>query len=320
MNNQAVRFHDFSPAQSDFLTEVIEGLSSRPKKISPKYFYDQRGSELFDEICLQPEYYPTRTEISILKNNAHDIAQHIGNSFTLVELGSGASEKVRLLFEKLKPESYLGVDISKDFLLQATRQLAKDYPWLDVHAVCSDFSSNLELPEHCERDQLVAFFPGSSIGNFEPEEAVKLLKQVARAVGKNGKLLIGVDLKKQERVLNAAYNDEAGVTADFNLNLLQRMKSELDAHVEPENFSHHAFYNEEKGRVEMHLVSEIDQTIVIGEHEFVIDQNESIHTENSHKYSIDEFAELADNAGFDVVNTWLDEQGLFSVQLLTVKL
>lgn len=318
----AVSFHDYAPDDSDFLAEVVEGLSKTPKQISPKFFYDQRGSELFDAICEQPEYYPTRTEISILQTKAHHIAELIGSECVLVELGSGASEKVRLLFDALKPAAYMGVDISKEFLLRATQNLAKDYPWLDVHAVCTDFSSELQLPKDCHHQrlgqQLVAFFPGSSIGNFEPEAAMALLKRIAHAVGKGGKLLVGVDLKKDKAILDAAYNDDAGITAEFNLNLLQRMQDELDAELDADAFSHHAFYNAEQSRVEMHLVSDCEQTIEIQDNIFELKQNETIHTENSHKYSIAEFSQLAQRAGFEAEQVWTDDNALFSVQLLKV--
>lgn len=318
MNRKAIQFHDYAPEQEDFLDEVIEGLSQKPKKISPKFFYDKRGSELFDQICNQPEYYPTKTEISILKNHAENIAKHIDPECVIVELGSGASEKVRVLLESIRPAGYMGIDISKEFLIEATQRLADDYPWVDVHAVCTDFSQQLELPDHFNNRQKLAFFPGSSIGNFEPDDAVALLIRVAKAVGEGGKLLVGVDLKKDRAILNAAYNDNAGVTQNFNLNLLQRMQDELDAELDLDAFSHRAFYNEQKGRVEMHLVSEREQKIEIDGDEFVFSRNESIHTESSHKYHVEEFAELANKAGFEVENVWTDQARLFSVQLLTV--
>ncbi len=313
-----VKFHDYAPTGSDFLAEVVEGLSRVPKKISPKFFYDQRGSELFDEICLQPEYYPTRTEISILQHNARQIAALIGAESVLVELGSGASEKVRVLFDALSPASYMGVDISKEFLLLSTRRLAQDYPELEVHAVCADFSQQLELPVQAQRGQVVAFFPGSSIGNFEPTSALQFLRQVAACVGKGGKLLIGVDLKKDSVILNRAYNDAAGVTAAFNLNLLQRIQVELAAELELDAFHHQAFYNPEQSRVEMHLVSERRQTIMLDDEVFELTARESIHTESSYKYSLDEFARLAGKAGFAVEQVWTDPAKMFSVQLLGV--
>ena len=313
-----VCFHDYAPKQSDFLSDVIDGLKTQPKTLSPIYFYDQRGSELFDEICKQPEYYPTRTEIGILQNNANDIAELIGPDCVLIELGSGVSEKIRCLFDALSPVSYLGIDISKDFLLLSTKRLARDYPDLEVHAVCADFTHQIELPDKCKSDKLVAFFPGSSIGNFEPDDAVRLLKDVASMVGSGGKLLIGVDLKKDDAILNAAYNDVQGVTADFNLNVLQRLQNELSADVNINSFSHRAFYNENKGRIEMHLVSQCEQEVIIDNQKFLFAENETLHTESSYKYDLVEFRDLAKRAGFDVERVWTDEQQLFSVQCLVV--
>jgi dimethylhistidine N-methyltransferase len=222
------------------------------------------------------------------------------------------------LFDALTPASYMGVDISKDFLLLATRRLAQDYPELEVHAVCADFSQQLELPAQAQDGQVVAFFPGSSIGNFEPRAAVQFLCQVANCVGKNGKLLIGVDLKKDIETLNLAYNDAAGVTAAFNLNLLQRMQDELDAELEITAFSHNAFYNPEQSRVEMHLVSACNQSIVLDDEVFELATEESIHTESSYKYRLDEFALLASRAGFAVERVWTDAEQMFSVQLLSL--
>jgi len=318
MNKPNVKFHDFAPEVNDFHQEVIDGLSEPPRSIPPKYFYDTRGSELFDAICEQPEYYPTRTEISLLQYYAREIAERIGPDCVLVELGSGASEKVRLLFDALKPRGYMGVDISKEFLLEATQKLAHDYPWLEVHAVCADFSQVLEIPEHYHQQQLVAFYPGSSIGNFDPDDAVTFMEQIAQMVGHNGKLLIGVDLKKDDAILNAAYNDAAGITAEFNLNLLHRMQEELGAEFEAGAFAHQAFYNESQGRIEMHLVSTTNTQLTIDGKTFIFHLGDSIHTENSYKYSLDEFRQLAQRAGFDIEQVWTDRKDLFSVQLLTV--
>ena len=319
LSESDVCFHDYAPEQSDFLDDVIEGLHCHPKKLSPKYFYDQRGSELFDEICQQPEYYPTRTEISILQNNADDIARLVGPDCVLIELGSGVSEKIRCLFDVLSPASYLGIDISKDFLLLSTKRLSRDYPELEVHAVCADFTQQIELPEQCKSDRLVAFFPGSSIGNFEPDDAINLLRDVATMVGKGNKLLIGVDLKKDNAVLDAAYNDAEGITADFNLNLLQRLQQELDVEMDINSFRHHAFYNEQKGRVEMHLVSQCDQQLIIDGESFQLNCDETLHTENSYKYDLTEFEGMAEKAGFGIEQVWTDPQHLFSVQCLVVK-
>ena len=316
MTSPAIKFYDAHPGTDDLRREVITGLAGSPKAIPPKFFYDKHGSELFDAICELPEYYQTRTEMSILRNCVAELVEHIGPDFLLVELGSGASKKVRLLLEELRPSSYLGVDISKEFLLSSTRLLAADYPWLDVHAACVDFSHTLDIP-HCETfDHKVAFFPGSSIGNFDPQDAINLLKRVAEMMNMNGHLLIGVDLKKDVRILNAAYNDASGVTAEFNLNLLTRIREELDSDIDPDDFSHLAFYNPDRGRIEMHLVNAHQRRIRIDDHFFELSAGESIHTENSYKYTIEEFAELASAAGFKQQRVWTDESSLFSVQLL----
>ncbi|MEZ5582217.1 MAG: L-histidine N(alpha)-methyltransferase [Candidatus Competibacteraceae bacterium] len=312
----AIRFYDHQPDFASLRDEVLAGLTAQPKAIPPKFFYDERGSQLFDAICELPEYYPTRTEIAILRHHAHEIAELAGPETLLIELGSGASKKVRLLLEAVRPAVYMGVDISKNFLLQATAKLAADYPWLDVHAACADFSQHLNL-SYCPTEfKKLAFFPGSSIGNFEPNQAVVLLEQLKETLTPDGALLIGVDLKKEPRILNAAYNDTQGVTADFNLNLLQRIKNELDTDLNPEQFQHRAFYNETRGRIEMHLVSRQSQQLRIEDSQFRFAAGETIHTENSYKYSVEEFQRLAIAAGYRPEQVWIDPQQLFSVHYL----
>ena len=316
MISTAIKFYDAHPGTHDLKREVISGLAGSPKAISPKFFYDRRGSELFDAICELPEYYQTRTEMDILRNCTAELVDHIGPDCLLVELGSGASKKVRLLLEQLRPSSYLGVDISKEFLLSSTQTLASDYPWLDVHAACVDFSHTLDIP-HCETlEHKVTFFPGSSIGNFDPDDAIDLLQRIAEMMNMDGYLLIGVDLKKDISILNSAYNDAAGLTAEFNLNLLTRIHDELDSDIDADAFNHHAFYNPDHGRIEMHLVSTHPQRIRIEDHFFDLSTGETIHTENSYKYTIEEFAELASAAGFYQQQVWTDDSSLFSVQLL----
>ncbi len=315
-NNSTVTLHDYIPADSDFQADVLKGLSSTPRAIAPKYFYDHRGSELFDQICDLPEYYPTRTENKILQSYSGEIATHIHEDAVLIELGSGASKKIRTLLESVKPLRYVGVDISKDFLLQSTQTLADTYPWLDVHAVHADFAQFLSLPDDCLGEQNLAFYPGSSIGNFTHDEARHFLKQIHDLVGLNGKLLIGVDLKKDPAVLHAAYNDAQGVTAAFNVNLLHRIQNELESDIDPDKFQHEAFYNETEGRIEMHLVSTANQSFTISGHKFTFALGDSVHTENSYKYSLAEFKDLASSAGFDVEQVWCDENDLFSEQLL----
>ncbi|WP_106476432.1 L-histidine N(alpha)-methyltransferase [Phytohalomonas tamaricis] len=315
----AVRFHDQQhtiDASHSFFDDTLAGLSASPKWASPKYFYDLRGSQLFDQICVQPEYYPTRTEEAILERAADDIAAIAGRDATLIELGSGASRKVRLLLESMHPSHYLGIDISKEFLLDSTRRLAADYPWLDVHAACADFSHAMTLPEALDDARPVAFFPGSSIGNFDPAAAEAFLLGLHALLPPGSGLLVGVDLVKDKDVLEAAYNDSAGVTAAFNLNLLERIRHELGADLDPARFSHRAFFNEEQSRIEMHLVSDMPQVANLGGKRIAFQAGETIHTENSYKYSVEGFQQLAARAGFSVRALWTDANDYFSVHYL----
>jgi len=318
MTMPAIQFYDYHPKPSDFFAEVIEGLGKQQKSIPPKFFYDEKGSRIFEAICETPEYYPTRTEQAILRENAAEIANIIGHHCILVEPGSGNCEKARLLLDALKPRVYVPMDISRDHLKKAAMSLSAEYPWLDVYAVCVDFTQPLDL-SFCPTDkQKIAFFPGSSIGNFEPEDAIDFMSHVVDAVGQGGGMLIGVDMKKEKAILDAAYNDAAGVTAAFNLNLLQRINQELEADFRLDLFEHHAFYNQDKGRIEMHLLSKQDQIITIEETEFSLNMGETIHTENSYKYSIKEFQSMADKAGFMPAHVWTDPNELFSVHYFEV--
>ncbi|MBS7663739.1 L-histidine N(alpha)-methyltransferase [Pseudomonas lalucatii] len=314
----AIRFHDQhrQAHSASLLEESLRGFARTPKAISPKFFYDRRGSELFEQICRQPEYYPTRTEESILRQAAGEIAEIAGHNANLVELGSGASRKVRLLLEALHPSSYLGIDISRDFLLSSARRLAADYPWLEVHAACADFSQPMNLPEEALGEQPLAFFPGSSIGNFDPQQAQAFLRNLHGQLPSGAGLLIGVDLVKDVEVLEAAYNDRAGVTAAFNLNLLERLRGELDCDIEPGRFEHRAFFNEARSRIEMHLLSPEAQRVRIEDEHFAFAAGETLHTENSYKYSLAGFVALAAEAGFRALAAWTDRRQLFSVHYL----
>ncbi len=314
----SVQFYDAHPPPTDFYAEVIKGLHASPKQIPPKFFYDETGSRLFDAICDCPEYYPTRTEMLLLERHATEIRNLIGEDCLLIEPGSGSSQKVRLLLDALQPAAYQPMDISRRYLIEAAQNLAADYPWLDVYAVCSDFTSELPLPFSPPHRHKVAFFPGSSIGNFEPVDAVRFLQRIAAAVGPGGGLLIGVDLKKDPQILHDAYNDAAGITADFNLNLLTRINRELDGEFDPATFRHHAFYNEALGRIEMHLHSKTHQTVSVAQQAFRFECDESIHTECSYKYTIGEFARLAGKSGLQLQQAWTDEQNLFSLQFYQV--
>ncbi len=319
MTAASIYYYDEHTAHADFFSEVLDGLQRQPRRFPPKFFYDERGSGLFDAICRTDEYYLTRTEQQLLQTNAADIAALIGERCLLIEPGSGNSEKVRLLLDELKPAAYLPMDISRDFLYQAAGQLARDYPWLEVHAACVDFTAPLTL-HWCPADaHRLIFFPGSSIGNFDPEQAVHFLRNLQGVAGANGSLLIGVDLKKDPAILNAAYNDAQGITAAFNLNLLYRIQRELGADIEPEQFTHHAFYNDQLGRIEMHLVSQQEQAIQIGDQRFQFATDETIYTESSYKYSVEEFIELAARAGCISRQVWTDAENLFSLHYFDMK-
>jgi len=317
MKQRIARFHDEYLAPATMVDEVLEGLAARPRRIAPKFFYDERGSRLFDAICELPEYYLTRAETGILESCADEVARLTGPNATLIELGSGASKKVRLLLGALRPQHYLGIDISREFLRQSVERLAQDYPWLEARAACADFMRDFELNEEAEEGKKLAFFPGSTVGNFEPHEALTFLRRVRRLVQPDGTLLIGVDLKKDPRILHAAYNDSAGITAQFNLNLLQRLRDEYGAELDPQDFRHRAFYNVARGRIEMHLVSCRPQDIRLRGQRFHFESGESIHTENSYKYSLEEFHAIARAAGLRPFRVWLDAARLFSVHYLS---
>ena len=301
----------------DFARTVLEGLSRTPKALPPKLFYDARGSQLFDCICELEEYYPTRTEIAILAAHAAEIGELAGRRAVLVEFGSGSSVKVRLVLDELyDPAAYIPIDISAEHLETAAAALSEDYPDMPVLPVAADFTEPLRLPPVEGGGRHIGFFPGSTIGNFEPAEAEAFLAQARRLLGHGAALLIGVDLKKDEAVLEAAYDDAEGVTAAFNLNLLERINREAGGDVDMDGFAHRAFYNREKGRVEMHLESLRDQIVEVAGERIAFTAGETIHTESSYKYAPDEFAGLAERAGWRALRRWTDGQELFSVWLL----
>lgn len=308
---------DLTEEQELFLNDLIEGLGKEQKSLPCKYFYDQKGSQLFDRICELDEYYPTRTELAILENNISEIVYDIGPQGVLIEYGSGSSVKTRFLLDHvIDLSAYVPIDISEDHLLQACQELQESYPKLPIIPVAADFTEHIELPELPFHRHKVIFFPGSTIGNFTPDGAVKLLSRMYEVCGPDGGVIIGVDLKKETEVLEAAYDDAEGVTGQFNMNLLERANNELSADFDLESFEHRAVYNEQHGRVEMHLVSTSTQDVNVCGHEFSFKAGESIHTENSHKFDLDQFARIAGQAHFDVEQVWLDEQKLFSVQFL----
>jgi dimethylhistidine N-methyltransferase len=293
-----------------FREDVLAGLSRPQKAIPPKYFYDAPGSRLFERICRLPEYYPTRAELSLTRRNLEPIARFAGRGAQLIEYGSGESLKSRLLLAAMRPAAYIPVDISEPALAAAVKRLKRAFPWLRVAPVTGDFSRPLDLPATGSRKRRCVYFPGSTIGNLTPEEAHAFLCMTADQAPR---LLIGVDLKKDANVLHAAYNDARGVTAAFNLNLLARINRELGGDFDLRAFRHYAFYNAPLGRIEMHLVSLARQTARIGARRFRFGAGESIHTENSYKYSVEEFRALAARAGYAAKKLWLDPKGLFAL-------
>jgi len=311
-----VTFHDYQPETLSLYRAVIEGLGATVKAIPPKFFYDERGSRLFDAICAQPEYYLPAAERSIFEARAEEIAALAGTGRVLIEPGAGSLTKVRLLLDALKPSVFVPMDISASHLRQAADRLADAYPSLAVHAVCADYSHSMPLPDVVPPGRRLVFFPGSSLGNFHPVEAGVFLGRVRALLGDDGMLLIGVDTKKSPDLLNAAYNDAAGVTAAFNLNLLHRIRRELGAECAPDSFHHRAFYDDRRGRVEMHLVSSEGQAVAINGYRFRFAPGETVHTECSYKYAPGEFLTLAAASGFLPVRHWLAEDDLFAVYLL----
>ena len=320
MSAPSYHYEDRKPAKASFLEDVLAGLSSSPKTLPPKYFYDERGSRLFDRICELPEYYPTRTELGMLEASASEIAARVGPDAAIVEYGSGSGTKTAVLVEAVRPFAYVAIDIADEQLRRAVSGLAAAFPHVRMFAVCADYTQQLDLPSldgSTVRKRLV-FFPGSTIGNFSIAEALAFLKNARAVAGHEGAMLVGVDLKKDARVLHAAYNDAQGVTAAFNLNVLRRINEELDGDFDLQAFEHRAFYNAAAGRIEMHLVSARKQAVSIGSHTFAFEAGETIHTENSHRYSVEEFQSLAREAGFDAEHCWIDPDRLFSIHYLTV--
>ncbi len=317
----AIAFHDFHPAHDNFMQDVLTGLGKIQKEIPAKYFYDERGSALFDQISGLEEYYPTRTEIGLLERHRDEIAAALGQSCLLLEYGSGSGRKVSLLLSAMQhPLAYMPIDICKEYLLESSSRIAAAQPDLEVVAICADYMQLTTLPQAYKYHNAtkVIFFPGSTIGNCTPMEAIRLLKNALKLIGPNGGMLVGVDLKKDSDILHAAYNDAYGVTAEFNLNMLARINRELGADFCPDAFCHHAFYNEQCGRIEMHLVSRKEQTVSIDNDAFHFQEGESIHTENSYKYTLQEFRSMSEAAGFQPMHAWVDERQLFSLHYLTV--
>ena len=311
------RSHAQDDEADEFASEFKAGLRARPRQIPPKFFYDAAGSALFDQICELEEYYPTRTELGILREHAIDMAARIGPNAEIIEYGAGSSRKVRILLDALeKPQRFVPIDISGEHLHASASVLRTAYPLLDVRPVVADFTRPVALPPRLPgHGQRVGFFPGSSVGNFDPHEAWRFLRQLATQL-RGGGLLIGTDLIKDPAILHAAYNDAAGVTAAFNRNLLTRVNRELGADFEVDDFAHYAFYNALEQRIEMHLISRRDQQVRIGSERFDFREGDTIHTENSYKFTVEGFRDLAAEAGFRPAATWCDPRRWFCLHWL----
>src|SRR5258706_783406 len=303
--------HRFDEQTSAFGRDVMDDLSQHPKRLSPKYFYDATGSELFEQITLLPEYYPTRSELSILRDRSRAISAIVPDGAALVEFGAGATTKVRLLLNECAFRAYVPVDISGDFLKAQADALRKDFPALDVYPVAADFTAPFALPDAVRAMPKVGFFPGSTLGNFEPHEACAFLRSARAILGDGAQMIIGVDREKDDRVLYDAYNDAAGVTARFNLNVLVRINRELGGNFDISAFTHRAIYNRERHRIEMHLISKKAQTVRLLGRSFSFRPGESIHTENTYKYSVERFAALARGSGWTVRESWTDPNRMF---------
>jgi dimethylhistidine N-methyltransferase len=303
--------------RDELFRSVIAGLTGSPKTLPCKYFYDELGSQLFEEITTLPEYYPTRTEIALLERHAGEIAQLVPPGAAVVEFGSGSSTKTEVLLRTLRaPRAYLPLEISPSALYPAAERIVSRFPGLTVYPLLAGFSDipRLSLPQFSHA--VLGFFPGSTIGNFAREEAIAFLSDTRRLLGDRAFFLIGADLKKPLDILLPAYDDAKGVTAAFNLNILRRINRELGANFQLGNFRHEAIYNEEAGRIEMHLRSLTDQTVTVGQRKVAFTKGETIHTENSHKYTIEEFRELAEKGGWRIEKSWHDADRLFSVHLM----
>jgi dimethylhistidine N-methyltransferase len=302
-----------------FAADVTEALSQHPKKLSPKYFYDAAGSELFEQITVLPEYYPTRTELQILRERGADLHAIIPKGAALVEFGAGATTKVRLLLDSCEFGAYVPVDISGDFLNAQAAELRADFPALNVYPVTADFTAPFELPPEVKAMPKVGFFPGSTLGNFEPHEASAFLRSARAILGDGALLVIGIDLEKDEKQLYAAYNDAAGVTGQFNKNVLVRINRELGGDFDLSSFAHRAIYNRERHRIEMHLIANKALTVNVLGNSFQFRAGESIHTESSYKYSLERFTALANGSGWKPKASWTDAGKQFSVHALVAE-
>ncbi len=318
MTTERYQFFDHNPILPDVVEEVKQSLRESPKRLPPKYFYDEYGSTLFEQITELPEYYLTRTEIEILNENKEELSRIVDKSCCLIEYGSGSSRKVRSLIDAIDPRFYVPVDISKEHLHTSARAIHDDFDSLHVYPTCADYTEAIQLPDAIDGAPRCGFFPGSSIGNFERDDALRFLINLARDIGPGGHCIIGFDSRKPKAILEPAYNDTQGVTASFNLNLLTHLNRTIGTDFDQTKFRHHAFYDESLGRIEMHLISETEQTVTLDDERFRIARNEAIHTENSYKYSLTDVRELASKAGMSLVTHWQDSKAWFYVALLRV--
>ena len=298
------------------LIEVLNDLSQNPKTLPCKYFYDEKGSELFEQICELDEYYLTRTEVEIMKAYGYDMAKTLGDNYTIIELGCGNSDKIKLLFDHLIPTSYVAVDISKSALAQFVKSLQSKFPKLNIVPICADYTKEFIIPD--SNTKKIVYYPGSNIGNFNKSETFKILKIIHNIVGKDGGLLIGIDLKKDKATLENAYNDKKGITAEFNLNILNHINHHLDSNFDINNFEHKAIYNEKQGQIEMYLVSKCKQQVKINDKTILFDENEPVLTEISKKYNINEFKETVKDF-FIVEKVWTDKNNKFGILFLRAK-
>ncbi len=317
---RAIRLRDYAPGTERFLEDVLDGLRRPRKRIPCKYFYDERGSQLFERICDLDEYYLTRTELAIMDRHAGEMAGALGPGVLLIEYGSGSGRKTRLLLDRLDaPAGYVPIDISAEALADSARRLATEYPTLEVLPVCADYTAPFRIPQPSRPvTRRAVYFPGSTIGNFSPAGARRFLAHVARVVGPGGRLIVGMDLRKDPAVLEAAYDDAEGVTAAFNLNLLNRINRELGGDFRLERFRHLARYNSRQGRIEIYIVSSVEQTVTIAGERVHFRAGEKIHTEYSYKFDLEQVREMASRAGLTVRRIWTDPKKYFSVQYMTV--
>jgi probable methyltransferase len=321
MSGQKIAVLDLAPANEEFREQVLGGLAQKPATLPSKFFYDEAGSMLFSRICELEEYYVTRTEMQMLHDFGGNIARAIGAGVELIGLGTGLGTKTAILLDSLeRPVAYIPVDISKEQLIQSTATFSRRFPTLEILPVCADYLQPFDLPTPLRvPSRKIVYFPGSTIGNLDPADALRFLKKIRRMAGYRGGLLLGADLKKSKTILERAYNDSAGVTAEFNLNLLRRINRELDGDFEEKQWRHRAIYNPNPGRIEMHLISRVDQTVHVADEVFRFAQGEHIITEFSYKYSPPEMIAMAGEAGLHFENVWIDSKGLFGLFFFTVK-